>query len=160
MTVFYHRELLYFPHFSLNLLSDLVPSRTTRYPWWRRTARGHHSRLGSLNISDFRCAVFLNYQIKGTHWVIGISFNSLIRMFWTSIHPINKGLNGCLLEHNFMNYSAYRLSQWETMLQCNVVSHWLCPYLERPLYFSKNLAPFNTQWANNILAIVKVVEHG
>ena len=30
----------------------------------------------------------------------------------------------------FQYYSGYRLSQWETTLQCNVVSQWLSPYPE------------------------------
>ena len=29
-----------------------------------------------------------------------------------------------------MGHSGYGLSQWETTLQCNVVSHWLSPYAE------------------------------
>ena len=33
--------------------------------------------------------------------------------------------------------SVYGLSQWETTLQCNVVSHWLGPYTEWCLYRSR-----------------------
>ena len=33
--------------------------------------------------------------------------------------------------------SEYGFSQWETTLQCNVVSHWLSPYSEWPLLCSK-----------------------
>ena len=28
------------------------------------------------------------------------------------------------------DYSGYGISQWETMLHCNVVYHWLSPYQE------------------------------
>ena len=28
------------------------------------------------------------------------------------------------------DHSGYGLIQWESTLHCNVVSHWLCPYLE------------------------------
>ena len=31
--------------------------------------------------------------------------------------------------HVIRNYSGYGLSQWETMLHCSNVSHWLSPYL-------------------------------
>ena len=31
------------------------------------------------------------------------------------------------------NHADYLLSQWETMLHCNVFSHWLSPYPEWPL---------------------------
>ena len=31
---------------------------------------------------------------------------------------------------NCRDHSGYRLSQWETMLHCNVVPHWLSPYPE------------------------------
>ena len=33
----------------------------------------------------------------------------------------------------YRDHSRYRLSQWETMLQCNVVPHWLSPYAELSL---------------------------
>ena len=31
------------------------------------------------------------------------------------------------------DYSGYGLNQWETMLQCDVVSYWLSPYSKRSL---------------------------
>ena len=30
------------------------------------------------------------------------------------------------------DHFVYGLSQWETMLQCNIVSHWLSPYTRSP----------------------------
>ena len=30
----------------------------------------------------------------------------------------------------YRDHTVYGLSQWETMLLCNIVSHWLSPYLE------------------------------
>ena len=32
------------------------------------------------------------------------------------------------------DHFGYRLSQWETMLQCNIVPHWLSPYPEWSLF--------------------------
>ena len=36
------------------------------------------------------------------------------------------------------DHSGYGLSQWETMLQCNIVSHWLSPYPEWSLLITVN----------------------
>ena len=36
-------------------------------------------------------------------------------------------------------HSGYGLSQWETTWQCNVVSHWLCPYSEWSMCLRKYL---------------------
>ena len=35
--------------------------------------------------------------------------------------------------HNQDDHSGYGLSQWETTLLCNAVSHWLSPYANRAL---------------------------
>ena len=50
----------------------------------------------------------------------------LFNMSTRSIPAIDTGTNIGL-------YSGYGLSQWEAMLHCNVVSHWLSPYLELSL---------------------------
>ena len=41
------------------------------------------------------------------------------------------------------DHSGYGFSQWGTTLQCNVVSHWLSPYLEWSLYISQCRASCN-----------------
>ena len=40
-------------------------------------------------------------------------------------------------KHIPRDHSGYSLSQWETTLQCNVVSHWLRPYPELPLIINR-----------------------
>ena len=42
--------------------------------------------------------------------------------FWCSVVPMGTIKSGCVM---IRNYSGYGLSQWETTLQSNVVSHWL-----------------------------------
>ena len=32
--------------------------------------------------------------------------------------------------HIFRDHTVYGFSKWEATLQCNVISHWLCPYPE------------------------------
>ena len=39
------------------------------------------------------------------------------------------------------NHSGYGLSQWETTLQCNGVSHWLIPYPNNPCKYNNNFIP-------------------
>ena len=39
-----------------------------------------------------------------------------------------------------MDHSVYASSQWETMLQCNIVSHWLGAYTKWSLYMNLILA--------------------
>ena len=34
------------------------------------------------------------------------------------------------------DHFVYALSQWETMLKCNVVSHWLCSYIKWSSYYN------------------------
>ena len=43
------------------------------------------------------------------------------------------------------DHSVYRLSQWNTALQCNAVSHWPSPYTERSLWPSSQLPDHNIQ---------------
>ena len=38
------------------------------------------------------------------------------------------------------DHFVYVLSQWETTLHCNVVSHWLSPYHDDPCFFQRNIA--------------------
>ena len=39
----------------------------------------------------------------------------------------------------FQGFSGYGLSQWETTLHCNVISHWLSPYTDWSLVFGLNM---------------------
>ena len=48
---------------------------------------------------------------------------------------------------HYRDQSGYGLSQWETALHCNGVSHWLSPYPERPLLHL--LAYYSISWSTS-----------
>ena len=53
-------------------------------------------------------------------------------------------------QYNLRDHSGYGLSQWETMLQCNVVPHWPSPYQE----WSLNLYIFIPKLVNVIFCAI------
>ena len=50
-------------------------------------------------------------------------------------------MKGSIYRHRFVNAP----SQWETTLQCNVVSHWLCAFTKLTLHLCQLLCTFNMQ---------------
>ena len=86
-----------------------------------------HGYLGCFHAASTR---------KNISGVLGIqdwqySFKSMIRgIGWTYGAAISVDMK----QEYSRAHSGYGLSQWETMLHCNVVSHWLSPYPEWALY--------------------------
>ena len=58
-----------------------------------------------------------------------IYYNAVFWSLFTYLFWISYSVCSTLRYH-----SVYGLSQWETTLHCNVVSHWLSPYKEWTLY--------------------------
>ena len=71
-------------------------------------------------------------------WLHYISSVQLYKWFDSNNCSINHGKDG-LNTYQFYQLithaTGYGLSQWEMMLQCNIISHWLSPYPEWSLAF-------------------------
>ena len=61
--------------------------------------------------------------------------------------------SGCALRRDQF---VYALIQWETMLQCNVVSHWLGAYTKDPWLGSVQVMPSWAIWRNETLQSNKI----
>ena len=58
-------------------------------------------------------------------------------------------VNPLIPAYSIRDSSGYGLSQWETMLHCNIVSHWLSSYPEWSLqYWTKSLKTAQVQFQN------------
>ena len=83
-------------------------------------------------------------KIHCLHWIISMQ-QTYIHIFMVII--MSSKLDQCnidlviysCLSCLFKDHSGYVLSQWEAMLQCNVVFHWLSPYPEHPCLSGRHL---------------------
>ena len=52
--------------------------------------------------------------------------------------------------HRFRDHSEYGLSQWETTLQCSIVTHWLSPYQELSTLNRDHFVNEPNQWETTL----------
>ena len=107
----------------------------------RYTGSVLHQQLPLIVItySHFPTALLRDVYIYVLIWIcrrkIQIEWNEMICFgpLWHRVHR---------------DHSGYGLSQWETTLYCNVVSHWLSPYPEWSLGLPKNGrgSSFDNDW--------------
>ena len=94
--------------------------------------------LGS-TISLFVFIIYINAIHRASNHLNAISYGddtnstSLLQHSVSSSVPIADNCIGCVSEEihprlGNRDHSRYGLSQWETTLHCNGVSHWLSPY--------------------------------
>ena len=96
--------------------APFVLMKTYRFGW----------TLNLTNItSKFTMSALLSGGISPTQSILHVRFIFLLDLKTYSNYSIQQEINllWCHRDH-----SGYGISQWETTLQCNVVSHWLSPY--------------------------------
>ena len=87
------------------------------------------SRSSSITHHDdiLQCVIMLGHNALSWHVLIGLGQPREEHTSALASHLSN-------LSSHCRNHSGYELGQWEMMLQCNAVSHWLSPYPEWSLH--------------------------
>ena len=116
----------------------------------------------------------------GEQWVSIMSNEGLTVLWWSALWYIllkkfkhtfstfNDSISGVFYEDWFWIsfegsfYFVYGLSQWEMMLQCTIVSHWLSPYTEWYMFFRGEpftpLFPFSERYISFMTRQIACIE--
>ena len=123
---------VYFPHDKLSY--GEYPSRTTCrqchvYDITSLLRRNYISTSYWCNISIIITIIgpMASIHIIATFSIVSLSNRWFISIYSRYYSPYNSCSHKSIHVYISIDHSVYGLSQWETTLQCNVVSHWLEP---------------------------------
>ena len=86
-----------------------------------------------------QCVIMLGHNALSWHVLIGQGQPRVEHTSALASHLSN-------LSSHCRDHSGYGLSQWEMMLQCNIVSHWMNPYPECRDHSGNGLSQWETRY--------------